>query len=44
MGLYPSSVTLRKHLSFLTSRAFVQEAIARFFPNNKYKTNFFLIV
>jgi hypothetical protein len=33
---YPSSVTLRKLLPFLNSRAFVYQAIARFFSNNKY--------
>ncbi|MEH2410051.1 hypothetical protein, partial [Nostoc sp.] len=31
---YPSSVTLRKLLPFLNSRAFVYEAIARLFSNN----------
>jgi integrase len=40
---YPSSVTLRKHLLFLNPRAFVYEAIARFFSNNKYSHQVFLI-
>jgi hypothetical protein len=42
-GIYPSSVTLRKHLPFLNSRAFVYEVIARFFSNNKYSHQVFLI-
>jgi hypothetical protein len=33
---YPSSVTLWKHLPFRNSGAFVYEAIASFFSNNKY--------
>jgi hypothetical protein len=40
---YPSSVTFRKHLPFLNSRAFVYEAIASFFSNNKYSHQVFLI-
>jgi hypothetical protein len=41
--IYPSSVTFRKHLPFLNSRAFVYEAIASFFSNNKYSHQVFLI-
>jgi YD repeat-containing protein len=47
---YRSSVTLRKHLPFLNSRAFVYQAMfttgyayAQLFSNNKYLTDFFLI-
>lgn len=40
---YPSCVTLRKLLPFLNSRAFIYEAIARFFPNNKYSDQVFII-
>jgi hypothetical protein len=42
-GYYPSSVTLRKLLPFLNSRAFIYEAIARFFSNNKYNNQVFVI-
>jgi hypothetical protein len=40
---YPSSVTLRKLLPFLNSRTLVYGAIARFFSNNKYSHQVFLI-
>ena len=43
LSRYPSSVTLRKLLPFPNSRTFVCEAIARFFYNNKYNKQVFVI-
>ena len=43
LSRYPSSVTLGKLLPFPNSRTFLYEAIARFFSNNKYNKQVFVI-
>jgi hypothetical protein len=40
---YPSSVTLRKHSSFLNEESFCLPSDRQFFSNNKYSHQVFLI-